>query len=72
MTIQFVPPAWRLPGRLRPVAYPCDKVLRNANVPETFIARMMGSNAANQFDVKPIRRQRSPFPSPQRGTSRFH
>jgi predicted TIM-barrel fold metal-dependent hydrolase len=29
--------------------------LRSANVPETLIARMMGQNAANQFDVEPIR-----------------
>jgi hypothetical protein len=29
----------------------------------------MGSNVANQFDVKPILRQQSPFPSLQRGTS---
>jgi hypothetical protein len=68
MTIQFVQPALRFPGRLGPVAYPCDKVLRNANVPEAFIARMMGSNTANQFGVKPICRQRWPYPSLQRGT----
>jgi hypothetical protein len=29
--------------------------LRNANVPETLIARMMGQNAADQFGVEPIR-----------------
>jgi hypothetical protein len=28
--------------------------LRNANVPETLIARMMGQTAADQFGVKPI------------------
>jgi hypothetical protein len=28
--------------------------LRNLNVPETLIARMMGQNAVNQFGVKPI------------------
>jgi hypothetical protein len=28
--------------------------LRDANVPEALIARMMGQNAADQFGVEPI------------------
>ncbi len=71
MTIQFVRPTLRCPGILCPVANPCDKVLLNTSVPETFIVRMMGSNASNQLGVEPIYRQRSPFPSLQRGTSEF-
>ena len=30
--------------------------LRNANVPEALIARMMGQNAADQFGVEPVAR----------------
>jgi hypothetical protein len=29
--------------------------LRNASVPETLIARMMGQNAADQLGVEPVR-----------------